>query len=73
MAKYLVEYRENQTKKPLPELTDFIFIGQYEAETPQEAVLKVEAVTGRENIAFKVTEVLPDGQKAEQVHLIDFI
>lgn len=39
MAKYLVEYRENQTKKPLPELTDFTFIGQYEAATPQEAVL----------------------------------
>lgn len=73
MKKFIVEYRENENKRPLVELKDFIFIGQYEAESAQEAALQAAGATGRENIAFRVTEVLENGEKATGVHLIDFI
>ena len=72
MNKYIVEYTENLTQRPLTDLDNFILIGPYEAESPKEAALKVEAVTGRENMAFRVTELLPDGQKGK-VHLLDFM
>ena len=70
MKKFLVEYRENYNNKPLAELRDFIFVLVTEAETPREAALKIVGYTGKEGIAFRVTELLPDGSRAAEQSLI---